>query len=120
MHCDVDMCIILPSITLYRQETSELITTIGKHLEDHTDAVRSVPSARIPIVNFLDKSTKLSCDLCINNTPALWNTAIITYLCKIDYRFKVLATIIRFVITILKLYLKLIIYKMIDNGHVHD
>ncbi|POM63026.1 Catalytic subunit of TRAMP (Trf4-Pap2p-Mtr4p-Air1p-2p) [Phytophthora palmivora] len=85
---DVDLCALLPSATQFRQETASLVTEITEHLSlyllpnstKETEHVTAVTGARIPIVHFRDPHTKLPCDLCVNNIPALWNTRLLRWL----------------------------------------
>ncbi|KAG2762322.1 hypothetical protein PC129_g5527 [Phytophthora cactorum] len=85
---DVDLCALLPSAPQFRQETAPLITEIKEHLAlyllpdttKETEHVAAVTGARVPIVHFRDPSTKLPCDLCVNNVPALWNTRLLRWL----------------------------------------
>ncbi|KAG6975566.1 hypothetical protein JG688_00002266 [Phytophthora aleatoria] len=91
---DVDLCALLPSAPQFRQETAPLITEMKEHLAlyllpdttKETEHVAAVTGARVPIVHFRDPSTKLPCDLCVNNVPALWNTRLLRWLLYVKKR----------------------------------
>ncbi|CEG50027.1 S-M checkpoint control protein CID1 and related nucleotidyltransferases [Plasmopara halstedii] len=82
---DVDLCALLPSSPQFRQDTAPLITEIKEHLNlyfssdmtEDSEQVTAVTRARVPIVHFVDPSTNLLCDLCVNNVSALWNTRLL-------------------------------------------
>ncbi|RLN94188.1 hypothetical protein BBJ28_00017516 [Nothophytophthora sp. Chile5] len=83
---DVDLCVLLPSAVKFRQDTAQLVTEVKEHLAlyllPNSDAagLTAVTRARIPIVHFQDPLTRLPCDLCVNNLPALWNTRLLRWL----------------------------------------
>ncbi|TDH71808.1 hypothetical protein CCR75_003534 [Bremia lactucae] len=81
---DVDLCALLPSALLFRQNTASLVTDVKEHLSlylvpDENEVITAVTGARIPIVHFFDPRTSLPCDLCVNNVPAIWNTRLLRW-----------------------------------------
>lgn len=80
---DLDLCVLLPSSPLTGQATAPLIEDMKEHLAlylcPQTD-LTAVTGARVPIVHFVDPESRLSCDLCVNNTAALWNTQLLRWL----------------------------------------
>lgn len=52
-------------------------------------------SAKVPIVKIWDPEFKVSCDMNVNNTLALWNTKMMKTYVEIDPRVRPLAMIIK-------------------------
>jgi len=91
---DVDIC-----ITTKDRMECELndMEVIKKILEEHgVTKVRTTPNAKVPICNFVDPETKLSCDINVNNTIALYNTKMIQTYALIDERVKPLIMTIKY------------------------
>ncbi|TMW67343.1 hypothetical protein Poli38472_012459 [Pythium oligandrum] len=81
---DVDLCVVLPSLPSFQHDTASTVVEMKEHLGMYISDVMAVSGARIPIVRWVDPMTKLQCDLCVNNLPALWNTQLIRCLVRVD------------------------------------
>ncbi|EGC39642.1 hypothetical protein DICPUDRAFT_26598 [Dictyostelium purpureum] len=57
--------------------------------------ILAIPTARVPIVKFKDPSTNLSCDICMNNLLAIYNTRLVQDYSKIDERMKPLVYVVK-------------------------
>lgn len=80
---DLDLCVLLPSSPLTGQASAPLIEDMKEHLALYLGPqtnITAVTGARVPIVHFVDPESRLSCDLCVNNTAALWNTQLLRWL----------------------------------------
>jgi DNA polymerase sigma len=62
---------------------------------DGMEKVVCIPQAKVRIVKIWDPVLKLSCDMNVNNTPALENTRMIKTYIQIDERVRPLAMIIK-------------------------
>jgi DNA polymerase sigma len=62
---------------------------------DGMEKVVCIPQAKVRIVKIWDPVLKLSCDMNVNNTPALENTRMINTYIQIDERVRPLAMIIK-------------------------
>ena len=77
---DIDMAILLPSMPQLKFiEASEQVLAMYQCLAgwEAIEQLEVIPKARVPIVCFVDVETGLTCDICVNNTSALCNTALI-------------------------------------------
>lgn len=77
---DLDLCVLLPSSPLFRQDTRSLVVELKEHLAVYLPECQellAIEGARIPIVQFTDATSGVRCDMCINNLPALWNTQLV-------------------------------------------
>jgi len=63
---------------------------------NHMKKVLSLWRARVPIVKFNDPHSGISCDICINNVLALYNTKLLADYAKIDLRVKQLGYILKY------------------------
>lgn len=80
---DLDLCVLLPSSPLAGQAAASLIEDMKEHLALYLGpqtTITAVTGARVPIVHFVDPESRLSCDLCVNNMAALWNTQLLRWL----------------------------------------
>lgn len=74
---DLDLCVLLPSSPAFRQDTRPLVVEMKEHLSVYLPECQdllAIEGARVPIVQFTDPRSRIRCDVCINNIPALWNT----------------------------------------------
>lgn len=58
--------------------------------------IKTLLNARIPIVKFDDPATGISCDICVNNPLAVYNTQLLGDYCKIDERVSQLIFLIKY------------------------
>lgn len=58
--------------------------------------VKVLDRARIPIVKFTDPTSRINCDICVNNTLALSNTRLISDYARIDSRFRLLGYTVKY------------------------
>eukprot|EP01087_Luapelamoeba_hula_P005379 TRINITY_DN1545_c0_g1_i2.p1 TRINITY_DN1545_c0_g1~~TRINITY_DN1545_c0_g1_i2.p1 ORF type:complete len:466 (-),score=47.91 TRINITY_DN1545_c0_g1_i2:17-1414(-) len=90
---DVDLC-----LTIDRQAGTRkrLVVKLANTLKRQgMKNVVSLLRARVPIVKFDDPTSRLSCDICINNVLALHNTRMLAVYMKIDRRARVMAYIVK-------------------------
>ncbi|KAK1826906.1 Poly(A) RNA polymerase cid13 [Podospora conica] len=88
---DVDICITTPG----KEPVS--VCMIAELLDKNgMEKVVCVSSAKVPIVKIWDPDLKLSCDMNVNNTPALENTRMVRTYVGIDDRVRPLAMIIKY------------------------
>ncbi|ORY86515.1 hypothetical protein LY90DRAFT_498742 [Neocallimastix californiae] len=91
---DVDICLTTRDRIDCELRDMEVIKRI---LEDNgITQVRTTPNAKVPICNFVDPETNLSCDINVNNTIALYNTKMIQTYALIDERVKPLIMTIKY------------------------
>jgi len=81
---DADLCVLLPECTAEHTDTAAQITAIGQLLQERPNQfsqIEVISTARVPIVRcmctLLDSKQVVQCDLVVNNTMALCNTAIL-------------------------------------------
>ncbi|KAL1605051.1 hypothetical protein SLS60_004594 [Paraconiothyrium brasiliense] len=87
---DVDVCIQTPMTRL--EDMHPLAEALAKH---GMEKVVCIPQAKVRIVKIWDPVLNLSCDMNVNNTPALENTRMIKTYIQIDERVRPLAMIIK-------------------------
>ena len=58
--------------------------------------VLPLPSARVPIVKFVDRASRLQCDICVNNLLALNNTALLGAYARADGRVRPLVATVKY------------------------
>jgi len=95
---DVDLVVLLPSHSdILFTESAEQALAIYQALAnwDGVTSLEVLPQARVPVVNFVDAETGLVCDLSVNNTYALCNTALITGALKQAPLLKQLVQVVR-------------------------
>lgn len=89
---DVDTCFTLEGFTAVDVDAKTMVRKIKNILlsnQDFTD-VMFIASSKIPIVKFIDKKTKLRCDISIYNELAAYNTRLLNAYSRIDERVKIL------------------------------
>ncbi|KAF0693783.1 Aste57867_15282 [Aphanomyces stellatus] len=76
---DVDLCVLVPSVPVRGADSADLVVDIHGHLALYRPSPESivVRNARIPVIKTQDPTTHLGIDLCVNNTAALWNSALL-------------------------------------------
>ena len=57
--------------------------------------VKPLPRARVPVVKFYDPTSKMSCDVCLDNILACENTALLRMYANIDPRLRQLVLIVK-------------------------
>ncbi|OQR88383.1 hypothetical protein THRCLA_10358, partial [Thraustotheca clavata] len=74
---DIDLCVLIPSNPVRGQETVDLALDMHEHLSLYFPTSNSmvIRNARIPVIK--TQIDKYQVDICINNTPALWNSLLI-------------------------------------------
>lgn len=93
---DLDMC-LAPHLTLHHVKKSELILQIASALEElGMKEVSCRATARIPIVEFIEPYSGLSCDISLHNELALANTKLLRIYSEIDPRVRQLAYLIKY------------------------
>ncbi|KAH9123866.1 hypothetical protein AeMF1_005260 [Aphanomyces euteiches] len=75
---DVDLCVLVPSCPVRGADSIDLIVDMNGHLALYFPSESVVVrNARIPLIKLHDPVNNLGVDLCVNNTAALWNSALI-------------------------------------------
>jgi len=90
---DVDLCLLIDkSAGTSKRVISRLVGLLRKNgMENVVDLSR----ARVPIVKFSDRRTKMNCDICLNNHLALRNTSLIAAYVGLDPRVRPLLFLIK-------------------------
>ncbi|ORX46700.1 hypothetical protein BCR36DRAFT_101952 [Piromyces finnis] len=91
---DVDICLTTNDRVDCELSDMEVIKKILE--ENNITKIRTTPNAKVPICNFVDPETNLSCDINVNNTIALYNTKMIQTYALIDERVKPLIMTIKY------------------------
>jgi DNA polymerase sigma len=91
---DVDICLTTRDRIDCELRDMDVIKRILE--ENGITQVRTTPNAKVPICNFVDPETSLSCDINVNNTIALYNTKMIQTYALIDERVKPLIMTIKY------------------------
>ena len=91
---DVDICLTTKDRVDCELSDMEVIKKILE--ENGITKIRTTPNAKVPICNFVDPETNLSCDINVNNTIALYNTKMIQTYALIDERVKPLIMTIKY------------------------
>jgi len=91
---DVDICLTTRDRIDCELRDMDVIKRILE--ENGITQVRTTPNAKVPICNFVDPETNLSCDINVNNTIALYNTKMIQTYALIDERVKPLIMTIKY------------------------
>lgn len=89
---DVDLCFTLEGISAQTVNARIMVRKIKNILLtnlDFTD-IMFICSSKIPIVKFIDRKTKLRCDISIYNELAVYNTHLLNAYSRIDKRVKIL------------------------------
>lgn len=80
---DLDMCVVLPSAPQTRRESAPLVVEAKEHLAlylpELADAI-AIEGARIPIVQAVDTTHNIKCELSVNNVTAIWNSRLVQWL----------------------------------------
>lgn len=92
---DLDLC-LLPPRQPHINAQRRMVENLGAALKRRgMMEVLPLPNARVPIVKFVDRASRLKCDVCINNILALYNTRLLAAYCSIDARVKLLVMTIK-------------------------
>ncbi|KAL6060945.1 RNA uridylyltransferase [Balamuthia mandrillaris] len=92
-HGDLDLCLTVDQTLGSREQIVELLAEILQR--NGMKNVVSLSRARVPIVKFVDPKSRLSCDICVNNLLALYNTRLIAAYAEIDPRLRTMCYIIK-------------------------
>jgi hypothetical protein len=94
---DLDMCLLLPSgADVSSEDRPAAIEKLGAALESvGMREVKIRSTARIPIVQFIDKESGYECDISFSNPLAMSNTQLLRTYSEIDPRIRPLAYIIK-------------------------
>ncbi|KAK3919323.1 Speckle targeted PIP5K1A-regulated poly(A) polymerase, partial [Frankliniella fusca] len=60
------------------------------------ESINPIPSARVPIIKFVHKSTRLSCDLSFKNAMGVQNSKLIKFIVSLDERIKQFFIIVKY------------------------
>ena len=95
-HSDLDFCLMLPpGHEIPVEEKPIVIELVGASLRQAGMQVQPRPTARIPIVQFVEPESGLDCDVSLNNPLALCNTKLLRSYSECDPRVRPLAYIIK-------------------------
>lgn len=94
---DLDMCLVLPpGKDIPSDEKPLVIEKLGDALKvAGMTQIQPRPTARIPIIQFVDPATEFECDISFNNPLAMTNTALLRAYSECDPRVRPLAFIIK-------------------------
>lgn len=91
---DIDICMVIDQSS---EGTSDvIIERLAEMLKiNGFQKILAIPTARVPIVKFKDPNTGLSCDICMNNRLAIYNTRLVQDYSMIDERMKPLVYVVK-------------------------
>ncbi|KAK7100580.1 terminal uridylyltransferase 7-like isoform X2 [Littorina saxatilis] len=89
---DLDICMTLRGKTVEDIDVVEIIETVAKKLMQRRNLynVISIPTAKVPIVKFTDRESRLEGDISLYNTLAQRNTRLLRCYSEIDPRVRIL------------------------------
>ena len=93
LNSDMDMCLMCLDPDTDSLEQLKALVELLQDQYSNIDTDRL--TARVPIVMFHDEETGLECDICVNNTLALRNTALLRAYSMCDPRIRPLAFLIK-------------------------
>lgn len=92
---DIDMCLITPTAMsveergLLHENLIEVLTR--SHMRD----IKSILTARVPIIQFYDPDSKMNIDISLQNTLAVYNTKLLRAYSRIDPRTRMLVFLVK-------------------------
>jgi len=93
---DLDLCLIPPRPP-HINAARRMIESLGEELKRRGMLeVLPLPSARVPIVKFVDARSGLHCDICVNNELALHNTRLLRTYAHLDPRVRPLIAVVKY------------------------
>jgi len=95
-NADLDMCLMLPpGHEIPVDEKPVIIELVGESLREAGMTVQPRPTARIPIVQFVEPETGFECDVSFNNPLAICNTKLLKAYSDADPRVRPLVYVIK-------------------------
>eukprot|EP01133_Synstelium_polycarpum_P004417 gene4417-5174_t len=86
---DIDICMLVDDSA---GDSDTIISKLAAMLKQN---VLAIPNARVPIVKFKEPVHNLSCDICINNKLAIYNTKLVFDYSTIDERMRPLVIVVK-------------------------